>query len=466
MLNIPIYKAEKGLEELILQNNSVAYLTDVKQVEPFSLDEKFFEQHAQASKVDDLVYMRSLLASAGWNDNQDVFDIIELWNARHSPKDKPVNVGHDFTDIVGHMTASVVVDDENKIVADSACADDLPNSIHVIDNFVLYKIWPKDPDKQERMDELLQAIAENKKFVSMECLFTNFDYALAGKEGIRLIQRNKETAFLTKYIRAYGGKGEYNGEKVGRVFRNLIFNAKGIVDSPANPKSKFLTSSAKLNNTTVSLVYSNMNHNVKESVMSDTLEKQLAEANTEIKKLQAALAETGSKAMQAKIEDLEAQLKVAKDATTATATELQTVKSALADKQKEVDGLAKDKSEIAKQIETIQTDLSAAQAELKKSAEAQKKSARVANVVSELKLDQAEAKTLVDELFSLSDESFSKHVERTKKLLGKQTVTEKDIEEAAANKTEDFTAVASQKKPNVVQDQIRAHYQKLAKGEK
>ncbi len=68
----------------------------------------------------------------------------------------------------------------------------------------------------------------------------NFDYGLAGNDGsVKIVSRNKATAFLTKFLKAYGGDGVYQGYKVGRVLRNFRFVGMANVDKPANPKSEY-----------------------------------------------------------------------------------------------------------------------------------------------------------------------------------------------------------------------------------
>ena len=45
----------------------------------------------------------------------------------------------------------------------------------------------------------------------MECFFKGFDYGLLNSETgeYKVLARNEETAFLTKYLRAYGGDGKH-----------------------------------------------------------------------------------------------------------------------------------------------------------------------------------------------------------------------------------------------------------------
>jgi len=79
--------------------------------------------------------------------------------------------------------------------------------------------------------------------VSMECYFRGFDYGLTNNETgeFKVVARSEETSYLTKHLRAYGGLGEHEGYKVGRVLRDITFSGKGYVDKPANPDSIILT---------------------------------------------------------------------------------------------------------------------------------------------------------------------------------------------------------------------------------
>ena len=73
----------------------------------------------------------------------------------------------------------------------------------------------------------------------MECFFTGFDYGLIDQKtgDYKVLSRNNDTAYLSKHLRAYGGTGEHEGYKIGRVLRNITFSGKGFVDRPANPDS-------------------------------------------------------------------------------------------------------------------------------------------------------------------------------------------------------------------------------------
>jgi uncharacterized coiled-coil protein SlyX len=235
-----IFEQERldGLSDL-LSSNSVIYQSVARcSTVNLTKTEKITAaiKSANPNQVD-LFYLDSILSSVGWNANDDVFDPEQMWAARNTPEDKQFNYMHDESDIIGHITGSYVLDEDGKIYE----GDDAPEKYHLACQSVLYKKW-SDETLQERMDKIVSEIAEDKWFVSMECLFPNFDYAIITPKGEqKVIARTKDTAFLTKHLRAYGGSGEYNGNKVGRLLKNFVFSGKGLVDNPANKNSIILS---------------------------------------------------------------------------------------------------------------------------------------------------------------------------------------------------------------------------------
>ena len=236
-----IYKSEQldGLSDK-LGNNSIAMICQIVESEDLN---KISEQKklSLASINDrptqeDLYYLNSILVSAGWNKNDDVFDVADLWNARETPIDKPFNYMHDSNDIIGHMISSAAMLEDGTIFKDG----DLPDRMDLVTSAVIYKVW-SDPDQTERINNLISKIDKGELAVSMECVFRNFDYALISPSGDVVVRaRDENSAFLTKHLRAYGGSGEYQGYKIGRLLRDLYFSGKGLVDKPANPRSIIL----------------------------------------------------------------------------------------------------------------------------------------------------------------------------------------------------------------------------------
>lgn len=190
----------------------------------------------------DLYYMNCVLVSTGWNKNDDVFDANETWRARTSPEDKQFNYMHDETDIIGHITDNMVVDFEGNRIDKNRKDDQAPEDFNIVTSSVLYNSW-SDPELKDRMSQIIAEIEDGNWFVSMECLFNDFDYAvvnIATGEEIT-VKRDETSAFLTKHLRAYGGTGDYEGYKVGRLLKNIAFSGTGLVKNPANPKSVILT---------------------------------------------------------------------------------------------------------------------------------------------------------------------------------------------------------------------------------
>ena len=281
-----IYEKEisAGLEEIIKSTASVAYSSPVSIYIPSKKQKENIKQiitanEAVAENQDqfDLYYLNSVLVSTGWNKNDDVFDQGETWTARETPVDKQFNFMHDESDIIGHITNSLVVDENGSEVSDPKNAE----KFDIVTSAVLYNSW-STPELKERMTKIISEIESNKWFVSMECLFNDFDYAVITPEGEhKVIARDDTSAFLTKHLRAYGGEGQYEGYTVGRLLRNIAFSGKGLVSNPANPRSVILNDvdpfkgaqAEEINNS--SFIQENED-------MSDTLRQQVEELKAEL----------------------------------------------------------------------------------------------------------------------------------------------------------------------------------------
>ena len=353
-MNIPIYKSEKthGLEDLILSTASIAYSSPVNTYIPDQEQQNDIKQlmlndnEAIAENKDqlDLFYLRSVLVSTGWNKNDDVFDLKETWAAKDTPEDKQFNFMHDESDIIGHITGSVVIDRDGKeiIGTESTPEDDFD----IVTSAVLYNSWT-DLERRERMRTIIADIKSGRWFVSMEALFSDFDYAVVTPEGDhKTISRDEESAFLTKHLRAYGGQGEYDGYTVGRLLRNINFSGKGLVSNPANPRSVILnddsskllsfagTSEAKLISESSIKEISDMSDNVLENQVAE-LKADLVQAKSAAEALKAEVISQKDEELKSKIEAFEAtvaekeeaivQAKEALEAAEAKVTELEEV---------------------------------------------------------------------------------------------------------------------------------------------
>jgi len=413
-----IYKSEieAGLSDL-LQNNSVAYCAQanlhkgsIEAAKVVISDVDVLEKViAQNKDQMDLYYLESVLVSTGWNKNDDVFDPQETWAARNTPEDKQFNFMHNEDDIIGHITGSYVVDHEGNHLSQ----EEKPEQFDIITQAVLYTSWSGE-EKRERMNKIIAEIEEGKWFVSMECLFPAFDYALQTAEGqTKIIERNEASAFLTKHLRAYGGEGTYENYRIGRLLRNLAFSGKGLVSKPANPRSIILDKSeyfdeSKSQTLTIS--------SIKEMKMSDhdkqieDLRAELAEAKAANEALKEQVVAEQQSEFEAKIQALEATIAEqagtieAKDATIAEQAEA--IKNGEEDMKNKMDELR----------------------EMKKKEAMMKRRAQL----EEAGLDAEEASATVESFDGVNDEAFEAVVAMMKKKYAKEHDDKKEKEEKDA----------------------------------
>lgn len=241
---IEIFEQERkdGLAELI-SFNSIASVLDIFESKDSQVDfninaVKELIATAQIDLTDDTLFtMQSILVTLGWNLNDDIFLKEEVYPARQTPVNKPFNRMHNQDDIIGHMTNAILLDSNLNVVED--------DFEHIAVSSVVYKAW-RDKDKEQEIAQLISEILDGQWKVSMECLFSNFDYGLVDQNGKQVIvKRTPETSYLSKSLRKYGGSGTYNGNRIGRVLRDINFCGKGLVKRPGNPHSVVLNSNMK-----------------------------------------------------------------------------------------------------------------------------------------------------------------------------------------------------------------------------
>lgn len=232
---------DDGLAHSISASASILYASVA---EPCGIkDIKIQALKSNASISDaDLYYVQSILVSSNWNKNDDIFDKTEVWLAKNTPEDKPTNLEHDENIIIGHITSNWPITEDGKILADDTSVDNLPDKFHILTGSVIYRAF-SNTDLKDRADQLIAQIEDGTKYVSMECFFKGFDYGIINKTNstYRILARNDDTAYLTKYLKAYGGIGEHEDYKIGRVLRNITFTGKGFVNKPANADSIIFT---------------------------------------------------------------------------------------------------------------------------------------------------------------------------------------------------------------------------------
>ena len=425
-MSIKIYQHEinDGIGDLVKSTASVAYCSEAT----FQRDipeEIVAKAIAENKDQIDLYYLESVLVSCGWNKNDDVFLAEATWAARNTPEDKQFNFMHDENDIIGHITGSYVLTKDGKAVADDA---EMPTDFDIITQAVLYNSWTGD-ENRERMEKIISEIEEGKWYVSMECLFAGFDYALTNPNGEhKILARDEESAFLTKHLRAYGGSGEYDGYKLGRALKNISFSGKGLVSKPANPRSVILKSVAfNLDD--------NSNLNIGELNMSDNLlEKQLAEVQTQLSEakaeneaIKAQIEEAKDKEFASKIEAFEGTIQE-KDASIAELEE--SIKSTQARVAELEDALAKSQEELTSAKEHME--------EMKKKEKMQK---RMAALV-EAGFEQEDVEATLAAFDALDDEAFDTVVA----MYGKKKEKAKKDDEAEAGMPPELKEALEKKK--------------------
>jgi hypothetical protein len=237
-----IFQAEidDGIDHKIATSSSIVYAALAEPV-PYKSEKIHIDQDLKtlaSYSDDDLYYVQSILVTSSWNKNDDIFDKSEVWAAKKTPEDKPTNLEHDESLIIGHITSNWPIDQEGNIIPDDLDVAEIPDKYHILTGSVIYRGFSQ-PELKERAEQLISEIENGTKYVSMECFFKGFDYGLRNKNtgAYQVLSRNDDTAHLTKYLRAYGGMGEHEDYQIGRVLRNITFSGKGFVNKPANPES-------------------------------------------------------------------------------------------------------------------------------------------------------------------------------------------------------------------------------------
>ena len=402
-----IYKSEleAGLEDAIKANASVAYSSPVSFYKPNKEQQESIknlvvaQDSTTAENKDqyDLYYLSSILVSTGWNKNDDVFDLEETWGAKDTPVDKQFNFGHDESDIIGHITGSVVLDEGGNEVENISNIE----KFDIATSAVLYNSWTT-PELKERMESLIAEIEEGKWFVSMECLFNNFDYALITPEGEKkVVSRDDASAFLTKHLRAYGGTGKYEGYTIGRLLRNIAFSGKGLVSNPANPRSVILNdvspfASARaevITNSNIHMENKDMSEVLKEQI--DELKAELAQANEAQNALKAEITQQKDEEFQSKTEAFEATVSEQDLAVTEAQAAVEAAEAKIAELE---EAIAKKDEELAAANEKIEAH------------EAEKKLFARKSLLLEAGLDSEEVEEAIERFAEAGDEMFEEVV--------------------------------------------------------
>jgi len=429
-----IYKEELALAEQIFAQKSVAFCTQV--VEADSVPEVESESafaalkiNIETPKTEDLYYTRSILVSTGFNNNDDVFHPHEVWKARKTPVDKPTNIEHDDSRIVGHITSNWVIDNQGNILEDNLNIEDVPSVFHIVNGAVIYKQWQSQEYKDMAFD-LIKEIKEGSYYVSMECLFNDFDYAIKDGDKIRVIPRDETSAFLTAHLRLFGGSGIYEDKRLGRLLKNINFSGKGYVKKPANPKSVIFEND-NINEFSFAGVYDICSAKIKESDMSqeiiEDLKGQIKELSKANQSLKDEIASADAARYQNQVEELKASLKNEQE----LRVKEQEAKACMCDQYEE---LAKKNEELV--------------AELNSMKECKKKDARVGAFI-ERGFSKEDAEAKAGELSALDDTTFEKVIKLIPAVACCQKVAPINLEELEEEVEVEASVDVTDEKENV-----------------
>lgn len=415
-MSIPVYQAEikDGLADTIKSNASIAYDCQLVPSDDivFELQNFSHPEFASAKENDqwDLYPFDSILVSVGWNKNDDVFDGGEVFTARRTPVNKQVNFMHNEKDIIGHMIDSIILDQTTGKRIDNL--DVVPDSFDIAVASVLYRKWD-DPQLQERMDKIIAGIPNGEWFVSMECLFRNFDYALINQAtGERaVVARSASSAFLTKHLRAYGGEGVYEGFKIGRLLRNFVFSGKGIVNNPANPRSIIFNQNNPFTATYSSLQIQESKSMsgttvTNDGVLAAKLQDELNIAKAEKAKLESKLESLVAEAQKAEKEKFESEIASLK-------VDIADLEKDIAAKKEDMKKKDEDYKAMKEKADSLESENTTLKAELATLKTEKVKSERIAKL-AEVGVTGDKASALVDRWASVSDEQFADVVELQK----------------------------------------------------
>ena len=499
-------ETDDNLAEIISASTSISYASIL---EPCDIEQNHQLKTKSLASVDDsdLYYVQSILVSSSWNRNDDVFDKAEVWAARKTPEDKPTNLEHDENLIIGHITSNWPIDNDGNILSEDISIEDLPEKFHIVTGSVIYKAFTSS-ELKERAEKLISEIENGTKYVSMECYFNGFDYGLTDKAtgSYKVLPRNDNTAYLTKYLKAYGGQGEHENYKIGRVLRNITFSGKGFVNKPANPDSIIFNKgliedlmNKKNDNLENSGVIENkptISADTENVIMSENIEKQVAEINEKLDSVSANCADQVAEAkataselketnkqLEAAMNEKDEMLKKEKIKSEEISAELETLAKEHDDEKKKMEEeMKKAKSDLEAAVSTIsekEEALKAAQTQLEEANEviagykmkeeemARKDKAmkRKASLV-EAGLEEDDASAAVEQFEALDDEIFDAMAMMMKKKAVMKPEEEKPkasedeaeaaLEEVEAEETVDLSVGSDESETESAEASIRS----------
>lgn len=449
-----VFEQEKidGLSDLIIASQKENLLNSI------SLKSKDKKNLLTASLVNEvgLFTYDSILVTAGEPNGNDIFFAPEdVFAAKDTPVNKQINLNH-TDDIIGHMVASYIVDDDYKTI--DVDPDNLPEYFHILVESVLYTEW-KGEDKEKQINQLIAEINEGDWSVSMECLSPRFDYLFVDSDNSKsIIARTEETSYLTKHLKRFNGSGEFNGRRIYCVPRELWFSGKGITSNPANKKSVIL---AQKNEDVYLEVDENINsfeNNLGENNMT---EDQIKQAIKDALTAHFASATVGTTELKAGF-DFASAFEALSKSFQSVSEKVDTFIANYNEKvgKLEADVTAKDEqiSTLTASLETVSKEKEATVTDLKAAKDENASIVRLAKLI-QAGLDETAAKSVVDSTLALSDEQFEIVASKVSPVTASKTETDdvKTLENAKPN-PEPAPIIASKDEPKSIASDFMNFY--------
>lgn len=416
-----IYEHEinDGIEGLIKANASVTISCPVFKIS--KMDDKARAGFMGEDRNYDIYNISSILASVGKNKNDDVFLPEEIWAARNTPIYKQVNYMHNEKDIIGTIIDSVVLDSAGNVIDSEENVGAIKD---IATKAVLWVKW-EDPELQDRLLNTIAQIENNEIYVSMECLFKEFDYMLTKGGVTSIVKRNKDTAFLTKYLRIVGGCGEYNGSKIDRILRNFTFSGKALVFDPANERSI-------IDDSILEKIHLSKSENIM-TVQTEDLAAKLADVEAKLAKAESELENHKKSEAAAEIESLKSANEILIKQVAELEALAKEMKDDMANKEKEACAMEDEmKEECAKKVADAEAKVAEANAKLAEIEAAKVVAERKIKLVS-ANIDEAKAEHICKTWASSTDAQFDEIVQLYSKTpksedAGKSVAASKDFD--------------------------------------
>ena len=292
--------------------------------------------------------------------------------------------------------------------------------MHLLVKAVIYKhIKSLDPELEEEISKLIEEIENGEWYVSMECLFQNFDYAIVHPVyGNAYIKRDETSAFLTPHLRSYGGTGYYNGLKIGRALRGLTFSGNGLVKNPANKRSIILSDVESFSGS-----YASLDKLLQEKKMPETKDFE-AQYNEILAKYNEAVAQ---------VEELQKEISNLKENQTNKDSLIENLQTENASYVVKIEELTKSVEVSTAQVEKIgvlENELSVANEKISQLEIARLNADRIASLV-DIGVDKTEATELVKRFNGVSDEQFVEIIKLQEQIIKAtkvETTTEAEVE--------------------------------------